>query len=133
MRRLAVQDELERLAPPVDPQLAEAEKVLSDFASFWEREESPAERHRLLATLFEQIWQDGGRVVAIKPQPPFAAYLQAICESPEKPIGIDRCQERERRGSNPRLLPRARRLRFGSSAPFPAHRPARRTKPAAVP
>jgi site-specific DNA recombinase len=34
MRRQAVQDELERLAPPADPQLTEAEKVLADFASF---------------------------------------------------------------------------------------------------
>jgi hypothetical protein len=102
MRRQAVQDELERLAPPADPQLAEAEKVLADFASFWDREKSPAERHRLLATLFEQVWQDDGKVVAIKPQPPFAPYFQAICESPEKPTGTDRCQERERRDSNPR-------------------------------
>jgi hypothetical protein len=102
MRRQAVQDELERLTPPADPQLTEAEKVLADFASFWDREKSPAERHRLLATLFEQVWQDDGQVVAIKPQPPFAPYFQTICESPEKPIGIDRCQERERRDSNPR-------------------------------
>jgi hypothetical protein len=40
MRRQAVQDELERLAPPADPQLTEAEEVLGDFASFWEREQA---------------------------------------------------------------------------------------------
>jgi DNA invertase Pin-like site-specific DNA recombinase len=105
MRRQAVQDELERLAPPADPQLTEAEKVLADFASFWEREQSPAERHRLLATLFEQVYLDDGQVVAIKPQPAFAAYFQAICENPQTPTGNDRCQERERRDSNPRPLP----------------------------
>ena len=105
MRRQAVQDELERLAPPADPQLTEAEKVLADFASFWEREQAPAERHRLLATLFEQVYLDDGQVVAIKPQPAFAAYFQAICESPQKPIGNDRCQERERRGSVPDFAP----------------------------
>jgi hypothetical protein len=79
--------------------------VLADFASFWQREQSPAERHRLLATLFEHIYLDDGQVVAIKPQPAFAAYFQVICESPQRPIGIDCCQERERRDSNPRPLP----------------------------
>jgi hypothetical protein len=79
--------------------------VLADFASFWESEQSPAERHRLLATLFEHVYLDNGQVVAIKPQPAFAAYFQAICEKPQKPIGNDRCQERERRGSDPRSAP----------------------------
>jgi hypothetical protein len=101
MRRQAVQDEIERLAPPADPQLSEAEQVLADFSSFWEREHAPAERHCLLATLFEQVWQDDGRVVAIKPQPAFAAYFQAYCQ----PLSTMRCQERERRDSNPRPLP----------------------------
>jgi site-specific DNA recombinase len=105
MRRQAVQDELERLAPPADPQLSEAEQVLADFSSFWEREHAPAERHRLLATLFEQVWQDDGRVVAIKPQPAFAAYFQAYCQHGERPLDPMRCQERERRDSNPRPLP----------------------------
>jgi site-specific DNA recombinase len=105
MRRQAVQDELERLTPPADPQLSEAEQVLTDFSSFWEREHAPAERHRLLATLFEQVWQDDGRVVAIKPQPAFAAYFQAYCQHGEPPLDTMRCQERERRDSNPRPLP----------------------------
>ena len=105
MRRQAVQDELERLAPPTDPQLSEAERVLTDFSSFWEREHAPAERHRLLATLFEQVWQDDGRVVAIKPQPAFAAYFQAYCQHGGRPMDTLGCQERERRDSNPRPLP----------------------------
>jgi len=37
--------ELERLAPPADPQLSEAEELLANFASFWERQPSRAERH----------------------------------------------------------------------------------------
>jgi site-specific DNA recombinase len=102
MRRQAVQDELERLQPCPDPMLSEAEEVLANFASFWERETAPAERHRLLATLFEKIWQESGRVVAIKPQPPFAPYFQAICLNRRNQTRIDRCHERERRDSNPR-------------------------------
>jgi site-specific DNA recombinase len=84
MRRQAVQDELERLAPPADPQLSEAKEVLGDFASFWEREQAPAERHRLLATLFEHIWQDNGQIVYVKPRSNFAAYFIAMAESPER-------------------------------------------------
>jgi hypothetical protein len=79
--------------------------VLADFSSFWEREHAPAERHRLLATLFEQVWQDDGRVVAIKPQPAFAAYFQAYCQPGERPLSTMRCQERERRGSDARSAP----------------------------
>ncbi len=57
-------------------------------------------------TLQQQGWQDrregrGDQATTL----PFAAYFQAICESPEKPIETDRCQERERRDSNPRPLP----------------------------
>ncbi len=88
MRRQAAQDELERLAPPADPQLTEAEDLLANFASFWDREESPAERHRLLATLFETVWQDAGRVVFVKPRPAFAPYFLALTENPESQSGF---------------------------------------------
>jgi site-specific DNA recombinase len=81
MRRQALQDEIERLAPPADPQLAQAERLLSDFAAFWETETSPAERHRLLTTLFEQIWQDNGTIVAVKPRGAFVPYFQAATQT----------------------------------------------------
>jgi site-specific DNA recombinase len=74
MRRQALQDEIERLAPPADPQLAQAERLLSDFAAFWAAETSPAERHRLLTTLFEQI-------VAVKPRGAFVPYFQAASQA----------------------------------------------------
>jgi hypothetical protein len=83
MRRQAAQDEIERLAPPADPQLAHAEELLGDFGSFWDGEDDPAERHRLLATLFERVWQDEGRIVWVKPRPPFVPYFQALSEKPE--------------------------------------------------
>jgi hypothetical protein len=35
MRRQAIQDELERLEPTIDPDIAEAEQLLSNFAEFW--------------------------------------------------------------------------------------------------
>jgi hypothetical protein len=56
---------------------------LPDFSSFWKREHAPAERRRLLATLFEQVWQDDGRVVAIKPQ----TRLRRLLPARRTPVG----------------------------------------------
>ena len=89
MRRQTLQDELERLAPPSDPLLAEADKLLSDFASFWDVETAPAERHRLLATIFEQVWQDKGRIVFVRPRSAFVPYFQAlIAETAKSQSGL---------------------------------------------
>jgi hypothetical protein len=76
----------------------EAEALLDDFARYWEIEDAPAERHKLLGQLFDRIWQDAGRIVAVKPRTPFARYFQAADTAG--------CDERERRGSNPHLTPR---------------------------
>jgi hypothetical protein len=35
-----------------------------DFARFWQTEPSPAERRKLLASLFDRIWQDSGVIAA---------------------------------------------------------------------
>jgi hypothetical protein len=64
--------------PPADPQLTEAEEVLANFGSFWDREEAPAERHRLLSNLFEHIWQDKGRIVFVRPRSAFVPYFQVL-------------------------------------------------------
>ena len=31
----------------------------------------------MLATLFDKVWQDGGRIVAAKPRPPFVRCFKA--------------------------------------------------------
>ena len=87
MRRQTLQDELERLAPPTDPQLAGAEKLLASFAEFWDAETAPAERHRVLTSLFECVWQDNGKVVAVKPRPAFATYFQVVAQANESQPG----------------------------------------------
>jgi site-specific DNA recombinase len=92
MRRQAAQDEIERLAPPADPQLARADELLGDFASFWDGEDDPAERHRLLATLFDRVWQDEGQIVWVKPRPPFLPYFQALTENPKNQSGFSGVQ-----------------------------------------
>jgi hypothetical protein len=67
MRRQALEQELERLGPPTDPQLDQAAALLADFARFWETEPSPAERRKLIASLFERIWEQDGAIVAVQP------------------------------------------------------------------
>jgi hypothetical protein len=106
--RRAMEDEVERIGPPIDPDIAQAEALLDDFTRFWEIEDAPAERHKLLAQLFERIWQDGGTIVAVKPRTPFARYFQTVAEiqeidreTPGTPTEVPGCKERERRGSTP--------------------------------
>jgi hypothetical protein len=76
LKRQALQEELERTSPPLDPRLDQAEALLSDFARFWQTEPSPAERRKLFASLFDRIWQDTGVIVAVKPRPPFVRYFK---------------------------------------------------------
>jgi site-specific DNA recombinase len=92
MRRQAIQDELERLEPTIDPDLAEAEQLLSNFADFWEVETAATERRRLLLSLFEQVWEDGGRIVAVKPRGHLAPYFQAAAETHESTPGLSGVQ-----------------------------------------
>ena len=56
---------------------AKAAALLADFARFWEIEPSPAERRKLIASLFERIWELGGAIVAVKPHSAFAPYFEA--------------------------------------------------------
>ena len=77
MRRQAIEEELERCEPPIDPRLDKAEEVLRDFSRFWEMEPKPAERRKLIASLFDRVWEDEGRIVAVKPREPFLRYFRA--------------------------------------------------------
>jgi len=98
IRRQALEQEVERIGPPIDPDIARAEALLDEFARFWKIEDNPGERQKLLAQLFDRVWQDGGQIVAVKPRAPFARYFQAADAAG--------CNDRERRASNPHLTPR---------------------------
>jgi hypothetical protein len=90
LRRQTLEEELQRLAPPADPDLDRAQELLGDFARFWHAEPHPAERRKLLASLFDHVWQDNGTIVAVKPRPAFAGYFKAIDQArpnPRKPTG----------------------------------------------
>ena len=136
MRRQAVQDELERLAPPADPQLlrsrAGTRRLLQLLgARARPRRAPPPGRHPHRGRAppgktTGALWRSNHN----PPSPPTSKPTANTGNARWTPC---RCQERERRGSNPRFVPRASRSRFGFSPPFPAYRSARRTISAAVP
>jgi Recombinase zinc beta ribbon domain len=70
MRRQAMEQEVERIGPPVDPGIANAEQLLDDFARFWEIEDNPAERRKLLAQTFRAHLAGSGTIVAVKQDSP---------------------------------------------------------------
>jgi site-specific DNA recombinase len=106
IRKRALEQELERLDPPTDPQLDRAEAMLADFSRFWESEPSPAERRKLVAGLFERVWQDGGEIVAVKPRAAFLPYFQTAGHRPPKQgdrSGSDGTRTRDLRRDRPAL------------------------------
>jgi site-specific DNA recombinase len=77
MRRQSIEEEVQRLGAPADPGIERAKDLLADFSRFWQIETEPAERRRLLLSLFEQVWAQGGRIVAVQPHEDFLPYFQA--------------------------------------------------------
>jgi hypothetical protein len=80
LRRQALEEELAQAQPPFDAHLDKAEELLGDFGRVWVLEDDPAKRRRLLATLFDRVWQDGGTIVAVKPREAFLRYFQTVDE-----------------------------------------------------
>jgi hypothetical protein len=77
MRRQALEEELQRQGPPAKPAIDRAKALLNEFPRFWEIETQPAERRKLLLSLFEQIWAQNGQIVAVQPHDDFLPYFQA--------------------------------------------------------
>jgi DNA invertase Pin-like site-specific DNA recombinase len=105
MRRQALEEETQRLGPPTNPATDHARDLLERFPRFWELETDPAERRKLLLSLFAQVWAQDGRIVAVQPHDPFLPYFQAAQQANEADTGEGWCRRRERRGSNPLLTP----------------------------
>jgi Recombinase/Recombinase zinc beta ribbon domain len=76
-RRRELSAQLQRTAPPTNPDLDldRAQALLENFARFWDTEPNPAERRKLIRTLFAQIWAKDRQIVAVKPHPAFAPYF----------------------------------------------------------
>lgn len=128
MRRQALEEELQRLAPPTDPQLDHAQAILGDFPRFWKAEPDPAERRKLINSLFAHIWQDDGAIVAVKPHAAFAPYFKALDGSRRKSPKAGRQRGVTKTGTTgvcPVVYPRTTRSRSGPLRHTIVQRPGR--------
>ncbi len=98
-RRDAINTELAATAPDPIPDLDQARQVLEDFTIFWRKETDPSAKRQLVNLVFQRVWLDEQRVVAVQPKPSFAPYFQ---NPPVETAAKGVCKERERRDSNPR-------------------------------
>jgi len=97
--RLSFGGELAALAPKPSPNIDLAGRVLDDFGIFWRIEEDPEAKRELLQLIFERVWLDDGRIVAVRPKEAFAPFfLGPQYETAGKAV----FKGRERRDSNPR-------------------------------
>ncbi len=75
-RRDAINAELAALAPQPIPDLDQARMVLEDFTIFWTNEADPAAKRQFLSLIFESVWLDQDRVVAVQPKPSFLPFFE---------------------------------------------------------
>jgi hypothetical protein len=70
------------------------ETYLEDFTNFWRGEQDPAAKRQLLSRIFERVWLDEQKLVAVRPKASFVPYFQhPSLETAAKGV----CKERERR------------------------------------
>lgn len=62
--------------PEPIPDLDQARKVLEDFTIFWQKEADPAAKRRFLSLIFQGVWLDENRVVAVQPKPAFLPFFE---------------------------------------------------------
>jgi hypothetical protein len=110
MRRQAIEEELQRLGPPAEPAIDRARAILADFRRFWDLETQPAERRKLLLSLFEQVWAQEGQIVAVQPHDAFLPFFEAAeqslqhrCENIGAESGNDGTRTRDLRRDRPAL------------------------------
>ncbi len=64
------------MAPGPTADLDGARAVLEDFGRFWESEADPVKRRELVGQLFERVWIDESRIVAVRPTKAFAPFFE---------------------------------------------------------
>jgi site-specific DNA recombinase len=75
-RRDAINTELATLTPDPIPDLDHARKVLDDFTLFWQNETNPDAKRHFLTLIFDGVWLDQDRIVAVQPKPSFLPFFQ---------------------------------------------------------
>jgi hypothetical protein len=70
------------LAPQPLPDLDHAQQVLEDFTLFWETETDPAAKRQFLSLIFQGVWLEDNRVVAVQPKPPFLPSSRIGAQNP---------------------------------------------------
>jgi hypothetical protein len=98
-RRNAINTELSALAPEPTTDLTDARRVLEDFTEFWTTETDHEAKRKFLTLIFEGVWLDERRVVAVQPRPLFLPFFENYVGEPPRSMGR---KVRERRDSNPR-------------------------------
>jgi Recombinase zinc beta ribbon domain len=119
-RRDAIHTELSALAPEPIPDLDQARKVLEDFTIFWQQEADPAAKRQFLSLIFEGVWLDADRVVAVQPKPPFLPFFENQRQKSAPAAGVKYGSD----GGRTRL--RHHRSRFGLGSHNAGHQPGRR-------
>ena len=49
--------------------------MLEDFTIFWRKETDPDAKRRFLSLIFENVWLEQDRVVAVRPKPSFLLFF----------------------------------------------------------
>jgi site-specific DNA recombinase len=107
-RRDAINTELATLTADPVPDLDHARKVLADFALFWQNETDPDARRHFLQLIFDNVWLDQDRIVAVQPKPSFLPFFQTKNRSPKRKRpgvndGSDGTRTRDLRRDRPAL------------------------------
>jgi hypothetical protein len=93
------------------------ESSTGETSRFWDAEPEPAERRKLILSLFEQVWQKDGKIVAVKPNHTFANYFTAASEGrPTHPKASESSEATKAgaTGVKPSFVTPGSRSRFGS-------------------
>jgi DNA invertase Pin-like site-specific DNA recombinase len=88
-RRDAIHNELSTLAPQPIPDLDQARHVLEDFAMFWRTENDPNAKRQFLHLVFDGVWLDDHRVVAVQPKPAFLPFFAARRPHTKETAGVN--------------------------------------------
>lgn len=62
--------------------------MLGDFTIFWKGETDPTAKRQFLSLIFENVWLDQDRVVAVQPKPSFLAFFQSRRAQPRETAGV---------------------------------------------